>query len=111
MAATPVVLNTIVRAGTPAAPTLAACDNVNGNTVPNSGAVWLELSNTGGSSGTVQVAFANGLDGQAETRTITLAAAAHDHFGPWPVALYGSVLKFTASAATVKVAAWQLDTA
>lgn len=106
-AATPIDINTITRAGTPEA-TPAACDATNGNTVANSGAVWLELQNTGGSSATVDLSFANDVDGVEVTKTLTLAASAHGNYGPWPVSLYGSSLAFKASAVSVKVAAWQL---
>lgn len=109
MAATPVPVGTVTRAGLPRA-TPAACDNVNGNVIPNNGAITVRLQNTGGSSATVVFKLVNSPDGQAVTRTITLAAADDKDFGGFPTGLYGEELTFTASAATVKVAATQLST-
>lgn len=108
MVATPVTPHQIVRAGV--APTAeAAADNTNGNVVPNDGSTWLEVTNGGGSSATVAVAFTQTVDGQAVTPVShTIAAAGKLRLGPFPVGDYGPVLHFTASAATVTVVAYTL---
>ncbi|WP_027947205.1 hypothetical protein [Amycolatopsis taiwanensis] len=108
MAATAITPATISRSGT-AYQTLAACDATNGNTVPNSGQVFLELSNTDTASHTVTVAIPGVVDGVASPgKVISLSASAHGLYGPFPLAIYGPNLAFTADSNLVKVAAYQL---
>lgn len=109
MVATPLSVNTIGRGGiTPV--TEAAGDNTNGNSVPNNGSTWLEVSNSAGSSGTVTVAYANQVDGQVvPARSYTIpATTGKKRIGPFPVALFGATLIVTPSAATITIAAYQL---
>lgn len=110
MPATAITVNTITRAG--AAPvTEAAGDNTNGNSFTNNGATWLEVTNGGGSAGTVTVAFPQKVDGQTvPVKSYSLAAAAKARIGPFPPAVYGNTVVFTPSAATITVAAYQLGT-
>jgi hypothetical protein len=108
MAATAITAGTISRTGT-AYQALAACDATNGNAVTNSGQVFLELSNTDTSAHTVTAAIPGMVDGVASPgRQISLAASAHGLYGPFPLAVYGPTLTFTADSNLVKVAAYQL---
>lgn len=109
MAATPLTVRTITEQSglVPAAET--AADNTNGNTVTNSANTWLEMTNSGGSSATVTIAYVQQVDGQTvPPRTYTLAAAAKLRAGSFPVSLFGTTLVIQASAATVTLAAYQL---
>lgn len=108
MVATAIGINTISRGGvTPA--TEAAGDNANGNSIPNNGNCWLEVTNGGGSAATVTVAYPNTVDGAAiPARSYSLAAAARRRIGPFPPAIYGDPLIVTPSASTVTIAAYQL---
>ena len=111
MPATAVAINTIARAGI-APVTEAVGDNANGNSVANNGAVWLEVTNGGGSAATVTVAYPNTVDGAAiPARSYSLAAATKRRIGPFPPAIYGDPLIVTPSAATVTIAAYQLGSA
>lgn len=108
MAATPLTVNTISRGGiTPV--TEAAGDNTNGNSFPNNGLCWLEATNGGGSAGTVTVTYPNKVDGQTvPAKSYSLAASAKSRIGPFPVALFGSTVVVTPSAATITLAVYQL---
>jgi hypothetical protein len=108
MAATPIVVNTISRAG--AAPVAeAAGDNTNGNSFPNNGATWIEATNGGGSAATLTVAYANKVDGQTvPAKSFPLAASAKTRIGPFPAALFGNTVVVTPSAASVTLVAYQL---
>ncbi len=111
MPATPIQVNTINRGGlTPV--TEAAGDTANGMSIANSGAVWLEVSNTAGTAGTVTVAYPGLVDGQtvpAKSYSIP-ATTGKKRIGPFPVALFGNTVTITPSAATITVSAYQLDT-
>jgi hypothetical protein len=108
MVATPINVNTITRAGS-APVTEAAGDNTNGNSFPNNGATWLEVTNGGGSAATITVSYPNKVDGQTvPVKSFSLAAAAKSRIGPFPPAIYGNTVTVTPSAATVTVAAYQL---
>jgi hypothetical protein len=108
MPATGITVNTITRAG--AAPvTEAAGDNTNGNSFPNNGATWLEVTNGGGGSGTLTVSYPNKVDGQTvPVKSYTIAAAGKARIGPFPPALYGNTVVVTPSATTITIAAYQL---
>lgn len=109
MAATPIAINTITRAGlTPVSE--VAGDPTNGNSVANNGSVWLEVSNSAGSSGTVTVAIPGQVDGQtvpAKSYTIP-ATTGKKRLGPYPPSVYGDPLIITPSATTITIAAYQL---
>jgi hypothetical protein len=108
MPTTPIPVNSISRGGI-APQTEAAGDNVNGNTFANNGATWLEVTNGGGSSGTVTVGYPGKVDGQSiPAKSYTLAAAAKRRIGPFPIALFGTAPVVQPSAATITIAAYQL---
>ncbi|WP_409186490.1 hypothetical protein F9C11_20565 [Amycolatopsis sp. VS8301801F10] len=89
-------------------PTPTAMDNVNGNSFVNGGKLWLRITAPAG-GGTVTVAFADKVDGQAVTpRSYTFTANQVGVIGGWPVNYYGSTLIATPSAAGFTVAAFSL---
>lgn len=107
MAATAVTVNQIDHKTTLAKPTPLACDATNGNSATNGGTLILELSNTGGSTYTVTVAFASTVDGQTVAPlSYSLAAGETRLVGGWPVSTYGSTLYFTAANVAVKYIAY-----
>ena len=84
-----------------------ACDNVDGNRLPNGGTLAIRFEGTAG--GTVTVAFPNKVDGQAVTPlTYTLTGTTPRWVGGWPVNIYGNEVTFTASAATISYTAYQI---
>jgi hypothetical protein len=109
VAATPLTVHTITEANPLGPVTEVAADATNGNSLQNGPAVWLEMTNGGGSSATVQVAYVQTVDGQTvPPRTYTLAATATLRAGSFDEQLFGRTLSLTASAATVTLAAYQL---
>lgn len=85
-------------------PTPTACDAVNGNRIPNSGTLSLEMTSSAG--GTVTVAFPNKVDGQTvPPLTYTLTGAQTKMAGGWPVNLYGSEVLVTGSVNTITLVA------
>jgi hypothetical protein len=109
MVATPLSVTSIGRGGIVPA-TEAAGDNTNGNVFPNNGAIWLEVTNGGGSAGTITVAYASKVDGQTvPAKSYSLAASAKRRIGPFPVTLFGTNVVVTPSAATITIAAYQLS--
>ena len=92
----------------PASPGTAA-DNVNGDTFPNGGNTFLVMNNTAGSSGTVTVSFTATVDNQAVTaRQFTVPANTIQMVKLGPVPYYGDPVTVTASASTIKLAAYAL---
>lgn len=85
-------------------PTPTACDTVNGNRIPNSGHLSLEMIASAG--GTVTVTFPNKVDGQTVTPlTYTLTGAQTKVAGGWPVSTYGTELLVTGSVNTITLVA------
>jgi hypothetical protein len=85
-------------------PTPTACDTVNGNRIPNSGTLTLEMIASAG--GTVTVTFPNKIDGQTVTPlTYTLTGAQTRMAGGWPVSIYGSEVLVTGSVNTITLVA------
>jgi hypothetical protein len=81
-------------------PTPTPCDTVNGNRIPNSGHLTLEMIASAG--GTVTITFPNKVDGQTVTPlTYTLTGAQTKMAGGWPVSLYGSEVLVTGSVSTI----------
>lgn len=108
-ARTPVAVATLNRSTGIVPTAYASSDNTNGNSVPNDGQTWLELSNTDTVSRNVTVTPSRTVDGQAVTGVAhTLAAAALLKIGPFPVADYGGVLQVNTTAALLKIAAYRL---
>lgn len=85
-------------------PTPTASDAVNGNRIPNSGHLTLEMTSSAG--GTVTVAFPNKVDGQTvPPLTYTLTGAQTRVAGGWPVSLYGTEVLVTGSVSTITLVA------
>jgi hypothetical protein len=85
-------------------PTAVACDPTNGNRIPNSGHLTLEMIATAG--GTVMITFPNKIDGQTVTPlTYTLTGAQTKMAGGWPVNTYGSEVLVTGSVSTITLVA------
>jgi hypothetical protein len=109
VAATPLTVHTITEANPLGPVTETAADATNGNSVQNGPAMWLEMTNGGGSAATVEVAYAQPVDGQTvPPRTYSLGASAQLRAGSFNEQLFGRTLSITASAATVTLAAYQL---
>lgn len=86
-----------------------AADNVNGDTFPNGGNTLLVMNNTAGSSGTVNIATTQSIDGlTAPTRQFTIPANSIRVAKLGPPAIYGSTVTVTASASTIKLQAFAL---
>lgn len=84
--------------------TPTASDAVNGNRIPNSGHLQLEMTSSAG--GTVTVAFPNKVDGQTvPPLTYTFTGAQTRQAGGWPVALYGAEIVVTGSVSTITIVA------
>lgn len=108
MVATAISVNHVVRAGITAV-TGAASDVTNHNSVVNNGATWLEITNTGGASGTVTVKVNETVDGiSVPGRVYTVAAAGVVYAGPFPPSIYGGVLDLLPSAATMHIVPYTL---
>lgn len=107
MPATAVTPNNIDHKVAMVKPTPVACDNVNGNTVPNGGSTILELTSSAG--GTVTVAFAKSVDGVLPAPlTYTLTGVQTRIAGGWPTDAYGTTITFTASVNTITYIAYQV---
>lgn len=108
MPATAITLQTIGRGGIEPAVEVAP-DTSNGNTFPNNGAAWIEVTNGSGSSANVTVDYANTVDGQTvPAKTYAVANTKKRRIGPFPVSLFGAnpVVHCPAS---VTIAAFQLS--
>ncbi len=103
MAATPIPLTDIVRAGI-ADPAEVNGNTVDGHTMPNGPGCFLEVRNASvGTPYDVGIKFANLVDGQTvPPRTITIPAASTRKIGGLSVELYGSTLTLTAGHADLK---------
>jgi len=91
MAATAITVTTIDRTAiTP--PAEVAMDVANGNVLNgNSGAQWIEVTNTGGSTYTITASQVNLQDGVASPgKQWSIPAAGKRRIGPFPVNVYGT---------------------
>lgn len=71
-------------------------DVTNGNSVPNSGHMFLDIHNTnsGSTAHIVSFSLSGGVDGQPITpKPISIAATKTIRLGPWPSDIYGGLLK------------------
>ncbi|WP_410633372.1 hypothetical protein [Amycolatopsis sp. cmx-4-83] len=85
-------------------PAPVPCDTVNGNRIPNSGHLALEMIASAG--GTVTVTFPKKVDGQTVTPlTYTFTGAQTRLAGGWPVNTYGSEVLVTGSVNTITIVA------
>src|SRR5688572_4831556 len=107
MAATAVTVNSLDHKTTLLKPDPTALDAVNGNKATNGGTLILEFGG-GAAGGTVELAFAHLVDGQAVAPIVyTLAASETRLVGGFPVSIYGSEVTFTGSVNTLTVIAYQ----
>jgi hypothetical protein len=84
-------------------------DNVNGNSIANGGKVLLVMNNTGGSSATVSVAYGSTYDGQTvPALQFTIPAGKVSQAPLGTPAQFGQSTLVTASASTVKLAAYAM---
>lgn len=111
MAATELTLVTISRAGA-ADPAPVAVDVANGNQMSNNnGQMWVQISNPGGGAKTITALIPGLVDGQTVPGKVfsVPAAATFRKFGPFPVAVYGSVVTFANEAgSTSTILAFQV---
>lgn len=87
-------------------PTNTACDAVNGNITPNTGATVFRLQNSDTSSHTVTfttIPVEDGLD--LADLVVTVAASAIVWLSGFDVDVFGAQMTYTASSAMVKVSA------
>ncbi|WHT21007.1 hypothetical protein N8J89_08050 [Crossiella sp. CA-258035] len=92
-----------------AADTGVAADNTNGNSVANGGRTFIIAQNTAGTSATVSVAVERNVDQQTVTPvTHTIPANKVHVIVLGPPAIYGQNTIVTASASTVKLAAYSM---
>lgn len=107
MPATAVPVTEITRSGT-TPPTAVTGDTSNGHSISNDGNMYLSVSNSAGSTGTVTISSPRIIDGQAvSARVVTIPAnAAEFRIGPFPTASYGVTLNFTVSATTLTLRAY-----
>jgi hypothetical protein len=104
MAATQIVPTYLDHKTAVVKPTPVACDAVNGNRIPNSGHLTLEMTSSAG--GTVTITFPNKVDGQTVTPiTYTLTGAQTKMAGGWPVSIYGAEVLVTGSVSTITLVA------
>lgn len=109
MPRTPVAVATLNRNPGVAPTAFASSDNVNGNTIPNDGQTWLEVSNTDSVSRSVTITPSRRVDGQAAAGVAHAVAAGQQlRLGPFSVADYGGALQVDTTAALLKVAAYRL---
>src|SRR5687767_14150807 len=90
--------------------TPVASDVVNGNVINNiSDHMWIEVTNSVASPGTVTLKTPGTVQGRAiEDDVVTIPASANRRrLGPFSKAVYGNNLEFDASAVTLTVAAYQ----
>ena len=84
-------------------------DATNGNSVANGGTTLLVCNNTAGASATVSIDIATTVDGQAVAdRSFTIPANKVHLILLGPPSVYGNPTTVTASATTVKLAAYAL---
>lgn len=85
-------------------PNPVPCDAVNGNRIPNSGTLTLEMIASAG--GTVTITFPNKVDGQTVTPiSYSFTGAQTKMAGGWPVSIYGSEVLVTGSVNTITLVA------
>lgn len=86
-----------------------AADNVNGNSIANGGKVLLVINNTGGSSGTVSIAYGGTYDGQTiPAISVTVPAGKVSQIPLGTPTQFGQSTIVTASANTIKLAAYAM---
>lgn len=92
------------------APTAAvAGDPIENHSLPNDGTVWVEVANTGASSGTVSVHFANTVDGvTVDPKTWTVPAGESRRIGPFPTRYYGTTLLLDVTSADLGLTAYKV---
>jgi hypothetical protein len=92
-------------------PADAASDNINGNSFPNTGATFVRVNNTGGSSATITFHPADPTLGPENLavggEAVSVAAAAIEWIGRRDITTFSRVCTFTTSASTLEVAVFE----
>lgn len=84
-------------------------DPVNNHEIANSGDVWIEVANTGVSSGTVSAHFPNTVDGvTVDPKTWTVPAGENRRIGPFPTRLYGTTLQIDVDSVDLDLTAYRV---
>jgi hypothetical protein len=85
-------------------------DATNGNVLNgNNGQMWVEVTNSGGSTYTLTAAQVNAQDGVASPgKQWSLTAAAKRRLGPFPVSIYGTAVLFTPQNVALTIKGYQL---
>jgi hypothetical protein len=113
MTATPIVPYTFSRA-TPLDLSTAiesSSDSTNGNSILNSGNLFLDLHNTDASPRTCAFTIVGGADGQPVTPlSVSVAATKTVRLGPFPTSLYGGTLNLLTSNNLLKILAFTVPT-
>jgi hypothetical protein len=101
MAAAVIPVTNIDRSGG-APPAEVAMDVANGNVLPNNnGQMWVEVTNSTGSTKTLTVQQPNKQDGVSSPgKVYSLATTVKRRIGPFPVGTYGTDVLFNAEAAS-----------
>lgn len=110
MPATAIPVTTIDRSGAATAVEVAM-DLVNTNVLNNNnGAMWVEVTNSGGTTKNLSITLPNAQDGVASgPKVYALATTVKRRIGPFPVEIYGTDVIFTAEAAsTLTIRGFQL---
>lgn len=83
-------------------------DPVNQHSVDNDGTAWVEVENTGAASHTLSALFASTVDGvTVDPKTWTIPATSRRRIGPFPVRLYGTILKLDVDSAELSLTAYK----
>lgn len=108
MVATPLSIQSITRGGVEPVAEVSP-NTTDGNTYPNNGATWIEVTNGNVGSSNVTVDYAATVDGQTiPAKSFAIAATKKRRIDPFPVNLFGSTVKVHCPSG-VTVAAWQLS--
>jgi hypothetical protein len=114
MAATPITPYAINRLGggldlSTVTPT--ATDATNGNSIANSGNMFLDVHNTDTVSRALTFTIIGATDGNPVTPlAVPIAASKTQRLGPFPTGIYGGTLNFTTASALLTVAACTMPT-
>lgn len=109
---TPITIARISRTGLDLSTvTPVAADVANGNSVVNSGNMFIAVHNTnsGSTAHIVTATLTGGKDGQTITpKSISVAATKTEYLGPWPSDIYTGVLQIQGAHAELLISAFEL---
>lgn len=109
---TPITVNRISRTGLDLSTVSpVAADVSNGNSVANSGRVFIAVHNTnaGSTAHIITATLTGGKDGQTITpKSISVAATKTEYLGPWPTDIYTGTLVVNGAHAELLISAFEL---